>query len=283
MKKYNFIDKIIVGRGELIKMSHRLGSEIEKFYDDQNELVIITVLNGGLNFSQSIFNSNHFHPSFSYSLSMYYIRVESYGDDTKYSGKVKFSMNGEEITDWQKNHLLDSIKYKHVLIVDDIYDSGKTISELVKFLGDVPASVEICVMINRYCERVEDFHVLFVGKSIDIPDFLVGAGLDWAGQYRDLPYIGTLKSDFEGEHYEEYVCNECGELCTSKEEIKGMMRQGRKPSYYGLLDTRVTGGYYSPALSDCTAYEFDLCEACLLQLFSGFKYQVNKSACSPWE
>jgi hypoxanthine phosphoribosyltransferase len=110
--------------------------------------------------------------------------VSSYGGDTKSSGVVKIVKDLDE-----------SIRGKDVIIVEDIVDSGRTLSYLMELLGQRgPASLRLCTLLDKPDRRVVDVHVDYTG--FDIPDeFVVGYGLDYDQRYRNLPYIGVIEFD----------------------------------------------------------------------------------------
>ena len=110
--------------------------------------------------------------------------VSSYGSDTKSSGVVKIVKD-----------LDDPIKGKDVLVVEDIVDSGRTLSYLMEMLRKrEPASLSLCTLLDKPDRRVVDVNVDYTG--FQIPDeFVVGYGLDYDQRYRNLPYIGIVHLD----------------------------------------------------------------------------------------
>ena len=110
--------------------------------------------------------------------------VSSYGMDTKSSGVVKIVKD-----------LDDSIKGKNVIVVEDVVDSGRTLSYLLDMLKDRgPKSLRLCTLLDKPERRVVPVHVDYTG--FEIPDeFVVGYGLDYAQKYRNLPYIGVVELD----------------------------------------------------------------------------------------
>ena len=117
-------------------------------------------------------------------VTMDFMSVSSYGDGTKSSGIVKLNKDLDE-----------SIEGKDVIIVEDILDSGRTLSYLVKLLGErKPASLEVVTLLDKPDRRVIDVPVDYPG--FEIPDeFVVGYGLDYDQRYRNLPYIGVISFD----------------------------------------------------------------------------------------
>ena len=115
-------------------------------------------------------------------VTMGFMSVSSYGDGTKSSGIVKLNKDLDE-----------SIEGKDVIIVEDILDSGRTLSYLVKLLGErKPASLEVVTLLDKPDRRVIPVELYMTG--FEIPDrFVVGYGLDCAQKYRNLPYIGVIE------------------------------------------------------------------------------------------
>ena len=115
-------------------------------------------------------------------VTMDFMSVSSYGDGTKSSGIVKLNKDLDE-----------SIEGKDVIIVEDILDSGRTLSYLVKLLGErKPASLEVVTLLDKPDRRVIPVDLYMTG--FEIPDrFVVGYGLDCAQKYRNLPYIGVIE------------------------------------------------------------------------------------------
>ena len=117
-------------------------------------------------------------------VSLDFMSVSSYGSDTKSSGVVKIVKDLDE-----------SLKDKEVIVVEDIVDSGRTLSYLLEMLKDRgPASLRLCTLLDKPERRVIDVHVDYTG--FNIPDeFVVGYGLDYDQRYRNLPYIGVVEFD----------------------------------------------------------------------------------------
>jgi hypoxanthine phosphoribosyltransferase len=116
------------------------------------------------------------------SVTMDFMAASSYGDGTESSGKIKI-----------KKELDESIEGKHVIIIEDIIDSGRTLHMLKNLLLERnPASLEICTLLDKPDRRVTDVEVEYTGFVI--PDeFVVGYGLDYQQRYRNLPYIGVVE------------------------------------------------------------------------------------------
>ena len=119
-------------------------------------------------------------------VTMDFMSVSSYGDDTKSSGVVKMVKDLDE-----------PLQGRDVLVIEDIIDSGRTLSYLLENLGSRnPASLRLCTLLDKPERRVKDVKVDYTG--FEIPDeFVVGYGLDYAQRYRNLPYIGVVTFEEE--------------------------------------------------------------------------------------
>ena len=115
-------------------------------------------------------------------VSMDFMSVSSYGADTKSSGVVKIIKDLDE-----------GIEGKNVLVVEDIIDSGRTLSYLLEYLRNRnPKSLKLCTLLDKPERRVVEVNVDYT--CFNIPDeFVVGYGLDYAQKYRNLPYIGVVE------------------------------------------------------------------------------------------
>ena len=114
-------------------------------------------------------------------VTMDFMSVSSYGDDTRSSGVVKLVKDLDE-----------ALEGKNVIVIEDIIDSGRTLSYLLENLGKRnPASLRLCTLLDKPERRVREVKVDYTG--FQIPDkFVVGYGLDYAQRYRNLPYIGVI-------------------------------------------------------------------------------------------
>jgi len=149
-----------------------LGQQIQTDYKDR-ELVLISVLRG------SIFFMTDLARSIRLQLSMDFLSISSYGEGSE--GVVRITKDLEE-----------NIAGKEVLLVEDIVDTGFTVKYLQRSLmSRNPKSVEVCTLLDRKARRIIDLDLKYVG--FEIPDkFVVGYGLDYKQQFRNLPYIGVV-------------------------------------------------------------------------------------------
>ena len=154
-----------------------LGAQISKDYAGK-EVHLICVLQGGVFFMCELAKR------ITVPVSMDFMSVSSYGNDTKSSGVVKIVKDLDE-----------PIEGKDVLVVEDIIDSGRTLSYLLEILKNrKPASLHLCTLLDKPERRVKPVEVDYT--AFNIPDeFVVGYGLDYAQRYRNLPYIGVVELD----------------------------------------------------------------------------------------
>lgn len=167
--------RTLVSEQEVDAKVRELGAQITRDYAGK-EVHLICVLKG------SVFFTCELAKRIDLPLTIDFMSVSSYGDATVSSGRVKIVKD-----------LDDPIDGKEVLIVEDIIDSGRTLSFLIEMLkGRKPASLKICTLLDKPERRVTDVEVDYVG--FNIPDeFVVGYGLDYIQRYRNLPYIGVIE------------------------------------------------------------------------------------------
>ena len=165
----------LVSENDVDERIVELGKQISKDYEGK-QVHLICVLKGGVFFMCELAKR------ISVPVSMDFMSVSSYGDDTKSSGVVKIVKDLDE-----------AIEGKDVLIVEDIIDSGRTLYYLIDILKKRnPKSVHLCTLLDKPERRVKDVKVDYVG--FNIPDeFVVGYGLDYAQKYRNLPFIGVVE------------------------------------------------------------------------------------------
>ena len=152
-----------------------IGEQISRDYEGR-QVHLICVLKGGVFFTCELAKR------INVPVSLDFMSVSSYGDDTSSSGVVRIVKDLDE-----------SIEGKDVLIVEDIIDSGRTLSYLIEVLKQrKPSSLRLCTLLDKPERRVKDVKVDYV--CFNIPDeFVEGYGLDYAQKYRNLPYIGVVE------------------------------------------------------------------------------------------
>lgn len=167
--------RVLVSEEDVDKRICEIGHQISKDYEGK-QVHLICVLKGGVFFMCELAKR------ISVPVSMDFMSVSSYGADTKSSGVVKIVKDLDE-----------ALEGKDVLIVEDIIDSGRTLSYLIEILQKRnPNSLRLCTLLDKPERRVKDVRVDYVG--FNIPDeFVVGYGLDYAQKYRNLPFIGVVE------------------------------------------------------------------------------------------
>ena len=180
MDMMNDIKEILIDKDQLAERVRELGEEIAADYAGK-EILMIGVLRGAVIFMADLARA------ISLPVALDFMAVSSYGASTSSSGIVRILKDLDE-----------DLAGKHVLIVEDIIDSGLTLNYLVENLKSrQPASVKLCTLLNKPSRRKASVHVDYNGFTI--PDyFVVGYGLDFAEKYRNLPFIGILKPEAYG-------------------------------------------------------------------------------------
>ena len=171
------LDKVLYTKEELAACVERLGKQISKDYAGKS-VHLVCVLKGGSFFMCELAKR------ITVPVSLDFMSVSSYGSETKSSGVVRIVKDLDE-----------PLKGKDVIVIEDIVDSGRTLSYLLEMLRDRgPASLRLCTLLDKPERRVTDVHVDYTG--FQIPDeFVVGYGLDYDQRYRNLPYIGVVEFD----------------------------------------------------------------------------------------
>jgi hypoxanthine phosphoribosyltransferase len=177
----NDIKKILIDEDSLQAKVKELGAKIAEDYEGK-DLLLICVLKGAVVFVSDLMKR------IDLPLEIDFMAVSSYGCDTKSSGVVRI------LKDLNKG-----VEGKHILIVEDIIDSGLTLSYLIENLkARCPESVEICTILDKPDRRTANINIKYTG--FQVPDeFVVGYGLDYAEKYRNLPYVAVLKEEVYSE------------------------------------------------------------------------------------
>lgn len=169
--------RVLLSEEEVDKRIKEIGEQISRDYAGR-QVHLVCVLKGGSFFLCELAKR------ITVPVSLDFMSVSSYGSDTKSSGVVKIVKDLDE-----------SLKGKNVIVVEDIVDSGRTLSYLLEMLKDRgPESLRLCTLLDKPDRRVIDVNVDYTG--FQIPDeFVVGYGLDYDQRYRNLPYIGVVEFD----------------------------------------------------------------------------------------
>ena len=171
------LKEVLLDENTIMAKIKEIGESISKDYKGE-ELVLVGVLKGSVMFMSDLMKN------ITIPCCMDFMAVSSYGAATETSGIVRILKD----LDYQ-------IEGKHVLVVEDIIDSGVTLKYLIEYLKSrKPASLEIACLLNKPERRRVEIEVKYEGFKV--PDyFLVGYGLDYAEKYRNLPYVGILKEE----------------------------------------------------------------------------------------
>ena len=169
--------RVLLAEEDVDRRIQEIGDQISKDYDGK-QIHLICVLKGGSFFMCELAKR------ITVPVSLDFMSVSSYGSATKSSGVVKIVKDLDE-----------PLKDKDVLVVEDIVDSGRTLSYLLEMLKDRgPKSVKLCTLLDKPERRVVDVHVDYTCFQIPA-EFVVGYGLDYDQRYRNLPYIGVVEFD----------------------------------------------------------------------------------------
>lgn len=171
---HNDIKKIVISEDAVQKRIKELGKKISQDYLGKN-FIMIGVLKGAMFFIADLMRK------ISIPVIIDFLGVSSYGETSRNSGIVRIIKDLEE-----------NIENRHVLIVEDIIDTGLTLGYILKTLNlRKPASIKTCVFLNKTGRRLQDINIDYLGFE-ESSDFYVGYGLDYYDRYRHLPFICTL-------------------------------------------------------------------------------------------
>lgn len=173
----NDIKQTLISQEEIAQITKEIGARITKDYKGK-DLLLVTVLKGAVVFLADLMREIDGHCEIDFMV------VSSYAAGTKSSGNVKIIKD-----------INIPLENKDVLIVEDILDSGLTLSYIIGMLKERnPKSIEICTLLDKPSRRACEVSAKYIGRQV--PDeFVVGYGLDFDEKYRNLPFIGVLKSE----------------------------------------------------------------------------------------
>ncbi len=177
---YDHLDRILLNEEQIRSRIAEMGAQITAEYNGQRALTVVTILQGGALFMADLIREIHLP------LKIESISVASYHGGTESSGKVTFNENR-----------LPDIDNRHVIVMDDILDTGRTLHAITNcFLEECsPLSVKSCVLLSKKVDRAAQIEADYFGFEVE-NEFVVGYGLDYDGEYRNLPEIGVLKPEF---------------------------------------------------------------------------------------
>ena len=171
------IKEILFSADDIRTKVNEIAKELDCVYKDE-EVVMVGIMKGSMPFYTDLVRAVHFPVIFDF------MCISSYGSSAVSSGTLNVSLD-----------LRMDIENKHVIIVEDILDTGNTLFNLREALtAKKPKSLSICCLLDKPSRRLRDIRADFIGFTI--PDaFVVGYGLDYSEHYRNLPYIGVLKPE----------------------------------------------------------------------------------------
>ena len=171
----NYTVRELISEEKVVARIKEIAEQINKDYEGKS-VTLVCILKG------SIFFTCELAKYLTIPVTIDFMQCSSYGADTKSSGIVRLAKDLDE-----------PIMGKHVILIEDIIDSGRTLSHLVKLLTQKePASLTLCTLLDKPSRRVKAVDVKYTG--FEIPDeFVVGYGLDYAQKMRNLPYIGVVE------------------------------------------------------------------------------------------
>ena len=178
MSMHDDVQEILFTEQQLKQRVAELGAAISRDYAGREPVLLVSVLRGSYIFMADLSRA------IDIPVQIDFMSVSSYGKGTSTSGQVEI-----------KKDLSDSIEGVHVIVVEDILDSGNTLSYLLHVLSARhPASISLCTLLDKPERREKPITADYVGFTVPNA-FIVGYGLDYAEKYRNLPYIGVLKPE----------------------------------------------------------------------------------------
>lgn len=181
----NDIESILVSEQKIAEISERIAAQINRDYaDSKKKLVLICILKGSIMFSCELMKR------ITLPVELEFMKVSSYGAKTTSSGVINIHLD-------IKREDMSDVDF---IIIEDIIDSGRTLSHLVRYLAERGAnSVKTCTLLDKPDRRTVDFTPDYCGQIIE-DKFVVGFGLDYNEQYRNLPFVGILKPEVYSSH-----------------------------------------------------------------------------------
>lgn len=166
---------VLISEEEIDKRIREIADQINKDYEGE-EVTLVCILKG------SVFYCSDLAKRLTVPVNIDFMRCSSYGDSTNSSGNIEVSLDIDY-----------SLEGKNIIVVEDIIDTGNTLSYLLTLLKNRnPKSLKLTTLLDKPDRRVKQVEVAYVG--FEIPDkFVVGYGLDYAQKYRNLPYIGVIE------------------------------------------------------------------------------------------
>ena len=169
--------KVLLDEETLAKRVRELGEQITRDYADAEQLVVVPIMKGSFLFAADLIR--HIDRD----LSVEFLGLRSYGANTESSGVVQITYD-----------LTQSVTHQHVLVVEDIVDTGLSMRYLLENLGTrQPRSLKLCSLLHKPARTRVKVPIDYLGFTIE-DHFVVGYGLDYAEKFRNLPYIGVIEN-----------------------------------------------------------------------------------------
>jgi hypoxanthine phosphoribosyltransferase len=174
------IERVLVDEKQIDQITTKLAEQITNDYKNSNRpLVVIIILKGSMIFASDLLKKLELP------LEIEFMKVSSYGAGTKNSGEIKIHLDLTR----------ENLEQYDLLIIEDIVDSGRTLSRLTQLLKNRNAnSVKTCTLLDKPSRREVPFTPDYCGTEIE-DEFVIGYGLDYDEKYRNLPYVAVLKRE----------------------------------------------------------------------------------------
>ncbi|MCX8146961.1 MAG: hypoxanthine phosphoribosyltransferase, partial [Candidatus Woesearchaeota archaeon] len=175
---YSLIKEILITENEVKRLVERIASKILEDHRNSKEINLVVVLEGAKTFCSDLAKAIKARSNIK--INQHCIKVESYGSNTM-GGNISLKKG------------IKNIAGKNLIIIEDIVDTGRTINFLISYLKNVKKAkeVKVCSLLSKPARREVDIKIDYLGT--EVPNvFVVGYGLDWAGKFRELPYVASI-------------------------------------------------------------------------------------------
>ncbi|HHE72681.1 MAG TPA: hypoxanthine phosphoribosyltransferase [Chloroflexi bacterium] len=178
MSLFDDIERVLIPESQLQARVKELAEEMNRVYTDEDLPILVCILKGAFMFLADLTRGLTFRHEIDF------MEISSYGRGTTSSGVVRILLD-----------LATNIEGRHVIVVEDIVDTGHTLDYILRnFAARKPASVRVATLLSKPSRREIEVPLDFVG--FEIPnEFVMGYGLDFAEQYRNVPYVGILRPE----------------------------------------------------------------------------------------